>query len=232
MQTLHDQLNQLTGLPVNVLVDGGLSIKGMITGVFEDYVAVQKNSLTYFIQVKNIKEITKSVKYQLRLNLDGSEPLLIDQQRFSTHLKNFEQQWIAVTRSGLEEFQGFLSLVNEDYAVFITKENIKFVPVNQIISFYVPDTQSDSVDGTNDDRSTEQNEAAVSQKKSSGKVKKNDNQANNKRNNKNSSKVSRRVSESLLWGGREGTGTRRDSSLFDDTKPRKVLRTSLIYGRK
>jgi len=164
MQTLHGRMNNLIGFPVAVEVDGGLSINGNIVGVYGDYVAAQKGDLTYFIQMKFIKEITKNAKYTFK-NIHSEEELNLSEQNdsFNGQLNLFIDKWIGITRSGLDELYGVLSSVSDDYAVFIVKDNIKFVPTSQIISFFEPtlNSESENEDDQDDEKSTsDKNEAA------------------------------------------------------------------------
>ena len=47
-----------------------------------------------------------------------------------------------MTRNGLDEHYGLLTIVNNDNTLMITKEKVKFIPISQIICFHRPISHS------------------------------------------------------------------------------------------
>lgn len=199
MQTLNERMNRLMGFPVEVEVDGPLKLMGRITGVYSDYVIVEMQDTAHYVQFKSIKEITKSSKSILPMAVGESENQTEEcLPTFHSQINAFSNQWLCVTRTGLDELQGILDVVNSDYAVIITKDKVKFIPIAQIICFHHPITESATQESGNEDSSTSEANEDQSQNKNEESKENASNHSTEKASKNNSSK-NRSKSKSSLF---------------------------------
>ena len=137
--TLSEHINDQMGLTVEVEVDGPLKDSGRCTGVFTDYIVTESQNTAHFNQLKLIKEITKNAKDN---GLDQNFPEVTQQNNLTFYSQLIAYINLCVTRNGLDEHYGLLTIVNNDNTLMITKEKVKFIPISQIICFHRPISHS------------------------------------------------------------------------------------------
>ena len=133
METLFAKLRSLIGLPISIVINNSVSLRGSVLEIKPDHLYFKNtNGLNQYVQLTGIKEIVKDSKEnKLMDNLFSEEPINT-KENFGDLLKSFNGQWLMVARTNMTDLTGVLCDVLEDIAVFIDKEKLVFVPISHI----------------------------------------------------------------------------------------------------
>ncbi|RDW16492.1 hypothetical protein CWR48_16555 [Oceanobacillus arenosus] len=131
MNERNSFLNHLIGFNIKVVYPGPHTLKGLLAGIKEDYLILKDDKdVIQYVKLDKMKELTKNTK---DIKPRSIEDIPVSNHRnFLELLKEFENEWLMVSRDGAEEIQGFLSNVSNSYITFVVKDEITFIPISQI----------------------------------------------------------------------------------------------------
>lgn len=148
------------GHMVEVVCYDGYIIKGVLLGIYGDYIAVHMNdAVLYFVVdkmqacVKNTKDFSKTKLTVYHLN----------KPQFTDVLRACKNQWVTINCFSNNPFTGLLNKIEEDYIVLIDDGKLIYTQTACISSFY-DGIYEMSKTVTDDSEKMKRNEQQVQQK--------------------------------------------------------------------
>ena len=175
MNQFSRDLGMLVGHELQILLGNGKKVKGVLSGVQDDYLVMESEKEIVYHNLKNIKGFqrnTKQLKTQSTLMTSYNEMSLKDV------LKTLHQQWVSINSDNDDEYSGILGSVEDDYIILIGKDEQIYLNIAYIKNI------------------VRVNEAAMQAKNSNGDSK---NQSNE---NNSNSRGSRGAGVNSIFGGR------------------------------
>ncbi|MCR8850039.1 hypothetical protein NQ095_16585 [Rossellomorea sp. SC111] len=172
MSNFHESLKGLTGYQINIILNDGTKLSGLLAEVSTDYLTVYSSeNETLYYPISQIQAVTKNSKDVETLPITDD---YLKGEKMSDVLSQSLLSWVTINGSGKASYSGVLSAVEEDHIVLTQGKDRVYLKHASVLNIY---------DGTK--KTTSDNQASSSSKDSSSQ--KQDSSKNQESSNKSDS---------------------------------------------
>ena len=134
MSNFNDSLKGLTGYQINITLNDGTKLSGLLAEVSTDYLTVYSSeNETLYYPISHIQAVTKNSKYV------EASPITDDHlkgEKMSDVLSQSLLSWVTINGSGKASYSGILSAVEEDHIVLTQGKDRVYLKHASVLNIY------------------------------------------------------------------------------------------------
>ncbi|RKQ37253.1 hypothetical protein [Oceanobacillus halophilus] len=134
MENHKSELNNFKGHKVKVTYPDVHfhTMKGLLLEINDDHIVLKhdEDDVVHYIKLDKIRGISKNTK-DVVPEMKKKIPFT-NCSTFPDLLRAYENSWVKLTREGVKTIQGFISKVQNSHIIFIVKDEISIIPLQQI----------------------------------------------------------------------------------------------------
>ncbi|KPL59357.1 hypothetical protein [Rossellomorea vietnamensis] len=169
MSNFNDSLKGLTGYQINIILNDGTKLSGLLAEVSTDYLTVYSSeNETLYYPITQIQAVTKNSKDVETL------PIIDDHlkgEKISDVLSQSILSWVTINGSGKASYSGILSAVEEDHLVLTQGKDRVYLKHASVLNIYdgTKKTTSDNQDSSSSKDDSSQKQDSSKNQESSNK---------------------------------------------------------------
>ena len=152
MNQFSRDLSLLVGNELQILLGNGKKVKGVLSGVQDDYLVMESDKEIVYHNLKNIKGFQRNKK-----QVKSSSMLMTSYNEMSLKdvLKTLHQQWVSINGDNDDEYSGILGSIEDEYIILIGKDEQIYLNIAYIKNIVrVNEAAQNDSDGNNNKSSS------------------------------------------------------------------------------
>ncbi|MGG4166059.1 hypothetical protein ABEW00_01030 [Rossellomorea vietnamensis] len=169
MSNFNDSLKGLTGYQINIILNDGTKLSGLLAEVSTDYLTVYSSeNETLYYPITQIQAVTKNSKDVEMLPITDDH---LKGEKMSDVLSQSLLSWVTINGSGKASYSGILSAVEEDHLVLTQGKDRVYLKHASVLNIYdgTKKTTSDNQDSSSSKDDSSQKQDSSKNQESSNK---------------------------------------------------------------